>query len=213
MANVYLPINISLKDRKVLVVGGGTVALRKVETLMDYEADITVVAPKLVDKIQYHAERKAIKTDQREYKVGEAANFGLVISASDDHHVNKQVYDDCRAAGVPVNVVDNPALCDFIFPAVVRRDCLTVAVGTDARAPFLAGHLRLILENVFPEHWSKLAGLAARFRDRVQEYYKNSSDQKMAAYERFVSADWKTILKEDDKDAIEAEMQRLLRGE
>ena len=212
MANTYLPINISLADRKCLVVGGGNVALRKVETLLDYQCSITVVAPSLQDKIEYHAERGAVTVIKREYTIGEAARYGLVISASDSEDVNKQVYDDCRAAGVPVNVVDNPPLCDFIFPAVVRRDCLTVAVGTDGKAPFLAGHLRHILENLFPEHWDKLMKLAAKYRERVQEYHHGNPEQKMAAYERFVEADWKAIIKEKNDDAIEGELQRLLRG-
>ncbi len=212
MANTYLPINLSLKKRKVLIVGGGAVAQRKVETLLDYEANITLVAPKLADKIAYYGERELIKIEKREYKVGEAATFGLVIGASDDNHVNQQVHADAMSAGVPVNIVDNPELCDVIFPAVVRRDCLTVAVGTDAKAPFLSSHLKLILENVFPEHWDKLAKLAAKYRGYVQEFHKGSAEQKNAAYERFVAADWKSIIKEKDNDAIEAELQRLLRG-
>ena len=213
MANEYLPINLSLKKRKVLIVGGGNVALRKVETLIDYEADLTVVAPKLADKIDYYGERKLLKAEKREYAVGEAAKYGLVIGASDDEAVNRQVHDDAVEAGIPVNIVDNPELCDVIFPAILKRNCLTLAVGSDGRAPFLASHLKLILENIFPGHWDKLADLAAKYRDRVQEYYRNNADQKMAAYERFVAADWKTIIKEKNEDALEAELQRLLRGE
>ncbi len=213
MANTYLPISISLKKRTILVVGGGNVALRKIETLLDYESDITVVTPSTIDKVGYYAERGLIKLEKREYKIGEAARFGLVISASDNEAVNRQVAEDSRKAGVPVNVVDNPPLCDFIFPAVVRRDCLTVSVSSDGKAPFLSGHLRYILENVFPEHWNELAGLAATFRVRAREYYKDNSEKRMAAYGRFVEADWKEILKKKDPDALEAELQRLLRGE
>lgn len=213
MKNRFLPISISLKDRKVLVVGGGAVAQRKIETLFDYECDVTLVAPKLADKVEYYGERGLVKIEKREYREGEAAEYGLVISASDDEKVNRQVYDDAKKAGIPINVVDNPALCDVIFPAVVKRDCLTVSVSSDGRAPFLSSHLKIILDNVFPEHWTKLASLAAKFRDRVQEYHKNRPDQKLAAFERFVAADWKTIIKEKNDDALEAELQRLLRGE
>ena len=213
MANTYLPISISLKNRKVLVVGAGNVALRKIEILLEYESDITVVSPSVSDKVGYYAEREMIKLHKREYKIGEAAGFGLVISASDSEAVNRQVHEDCQAARVPVNVVDNPPLCDFIFPAVVRRDCLSVAVCSDGKAPFLSGHLRFVLENIFPDHWNELAVQAANFRVRVQEYYKGNSEQKMAAYGRFVEADWKEILKKKDPDALEAELQRLLRGE
>jgi siroheme synthase-like protein len=213
MANTYLPISISLKDRPCLVVGGGKVALRKIDTLLDYESDVTVVAPEPVEKTEYYAGKNKIKLHKRSYRSPEARDFGLVISASDDHGVNTTVYEDCRVAGVPVNVVDNPALCDVIFPAVVKRDCLTVAVSTDGKAPFLAGHLRLILEGVFPERWSKLAKTAAQFRAMVQSTWQGQPYKKADAYERFVTTDWQAVLKEKKGEALRQYLEELVKGE
>ena len=212
MANKYLPISISLKARPCLVVGGGNVALRKIETLLEYDSRITVVAPEPVDKIEYYAGKEKLKLERRAYRSPEAQQYGIVISASDDNDVNEAVYKDCKAAGIPVNVVDNPAMCDVIFPAVLKRDCLTVAVSTNGKAPFLSGHLRLILEGVFPERWSKLAKMAARFRARVQKQFKDQPEQKAAALERFLNADWNTLLKEKSSDEIEQELEKLLKG-
>jgi len=212
MANTYLPIGLSLKKRSCLVVGGGKVALRKVDTLLDYDSKITVITPEPVEKIEYYASKGKLKLERRAYCSPEAETYGIVISASDDSTVNKTVYEDCRAAGVPINVVDNPALCDVIFPAVIKRDCLSVAVSTDGKAPFLSRHLRLILEGVFPERWNRLAKLASKFRIKVQKKWIGQPEEKAAAIERFLNADWQTILKEKSSDEIERKLEDFLNG-
>ncbi len=203
MANQFLPISISLTARRCLVVGGGRVALRKIDTLLNYDSDITVIAPEIDDKIDYYATKNSLKVIRREYKSPEAAEYRLVISASDNMDVNRQVSDDCKKEGVPVNVVDKPSLCDFIFPAVIRRDCLTVSVSTDGKAPFLSGHIRMILENIFPENWNKVARYATAFREKVQSRLKGDLTKKTEAYARFLEADWKEIIKEKSGTEIE----------
>ncbi|MEW5796955.1 MAG: bifunctional precorrin-2 dehydrogenase/sirohydrochlorin ferrochelatase [Candidatus Zixiibacteriota bacterium] len=206
----YMPISIALTGRPTLVVGGGQVALRKIGTLLDYGCEITVVAPEVADKIQYFADSGRITLHKRKYESPEAGGYRLVISACDETAANRQVSDDCRKAGVLVNVVDQPALCDFIFPAVIRRDCLTAAVSTDGKAPFMAGHLRLILEDIFPSHWNKLMPLAVRFRKIVQERWKNDLHQKTVCFAQFLEADWKSLLKEKNPGAIDAELEMML---
>jgi siroheme synthase-like protein len=210
MANKFMPINIYLADRACLVVGGGNVAYRKINTLLDYECKITVVAPEAIDQIKYFAERGFIKLEIRSYKSPEAASYGIVIAASDDMSLNKQIYDDCKSAGVPINVVDTPKLCDFTFPAVLKRDCLTIAVSTDGKAPFLAGRLRMIMETVFPERWGKIARIAADYRKQVLRRWKDNPDQKVECYNRFLNADWKAILEEMSDQEIQEEIGRLI---
>ena len=212
MANKFLPITLSLKNRPVLIVGGGGVALRKIDILLEYECDITVIAPEAVEKIEYFAGKDRLKLIKKEYESPEAASYGLVISASNNQALNRQVSEDCKNAGVPVNVVDSPTLCDFIFPAVVKRDCLTVAVSTDSKAPFLAGHLRLVMENIFPERWTKIAKLSAEFRKKVQRHWKNEPGKKAESINRFLNADWKTILKKMNDAEIKEELNSLLEG-
>jgi siroheme synthase-like protein len=141
----------------------------------------------------------------------ESAAYGLVVCATDDAELNRRVYEDAREAGALVNVVDDPPHCDFIFPAVLRRDCLTAAISTDGNAPFVSGHLRLVLENIFPEHWVRLMKLAASFRNRVREQWANDPEKKNACYAEFLEADWKRMLKELNNDQIEEELMRMLR--
>ncbi len=210
MPNKYLPVNISLKDRTCLVVGGGKVALRKIENLLDYDANLTVIAPELDKRIEFYAEKGKLKLEKRKYQSPEGATYGLVISASDDNAVNEQVSKDCRKAGVPVNVVDNPTLCDVIFPAVIKRDCLSIAVSTDGKAPFMSGYLRLILEDVFPERWSRIARLAATFRKKVGQRWPGEPTRRADCFNSFLNTDWKTLLDEKNDRELEEELDRLL---
>ena len=200
----------SLEGRKCLVVGGGSVALRKIETLLEYDTDVTVIAPEVEPQINYLAEKNVVKLEKREYSSPEAAAFGLVISATDDNSVNEQVAEDARGAGVLVNVVDKPALCDFIFPSLVRRNCLTVAVCTDGKAPFMSANLRAILENVFPKHWERIMSLAADYRAMVMQRWPDDAVQKAECYQRFVSADWNAMLGEMNNADIRDELSKLL---
>lgn len=185
-------------------------ALRKIEILLNFEVDMTVVAPEPENKITYHARHKKLKLEKREYKSPEASEYGLVISASDDRDVNKKVHDDCLKANIPVNVVDNPDLCTFIFPAIIMRDCLTISMLSDGKAPFLSGQLRAILEDLFPDHWSKIAHYAALFRIKVNRRWKGEPQKKADCFARFVGADWKKLLKELSESEIDEELDNFL---
>jgi siroheme synthase-like protein len=210
MAIKYLPINLSLKEIKILVIGGGNVALRKIETLLDYGADITCIALQPVDKVDYFGSKDKIRLEKRAYMAGECTDYGLVISASDNELLNKQVHEECTKAGVLVNIVDNPKLCTFTFPATMRRDCLSIAISTDGKAPFLSAHLRQILDSIFPKRWEKIAKLAAEFRRMAQERWKDDLEARTVALDNFLAADWKTLIKEKDDQALHQEMERLL---
>jgi len=205
-----MPLSLRMKGRKCLVVGGGKVALRKVESLLEHDTNITVVAPECENKLEYHANRGRIALEKREYRSPEASKYGLVISCTDDTDLNLQVSEDCRSAGVPVNVADAPDLCDFIFPSVVRRDCMTVAIATDGRVPFISGHLNLVLDTIFPKHWEKLMKHATVFRKRVQERWAGDTEQKNACYGRFLDADWKRILESKTEEEVTRELDSML---
>lgn len=213
MPNKYLPININTRHFKILMVGGGKVALRKIETLIDFEADITVIAPEPIDKVEYFASKNRIKLEKRAYASPESKQYDLVISASDREDINRQVYDDCQSNGTLVNVVDNPALCTFIFPAMMKRESLSIAVSTDGKAPFLAAHLRLIMENLFPEHWNKIARLAGNFRQMVQDRWKDNLKERLASFDRFLEADWKSLIKIKNETQLQEELNSMLEPE
>ncbi len=211
MSHEYMPISLTMKGRKCLVVGGGTIASRKVETLLTYNTKVTVVAPEIdADLTKLEGENLTLK--KREYKSPEAATFDLVIAASDNDQLNRQVCEDARGAGVLVNVVDAPSFCDFIFPAVIRRDCLTTSISTDGKAPFMSANLRAILENMFPKHWNRMMAMAAIYRQKVQKSFPEDQGKKASAYTKFVEADWSKILDEMNNAEIEAELDEWLKA-
>lgn len=207
MAHLYMPVSISLKDRNCLLVGGGEVALRKIETLLNYESNITVIAPEVIKRIRYLVDQGSIAWEKREYQLRDATSFGIVISASSDNRVNETVYNDCQNAKIPVNVVDNPRLCDFIFPAVLRRDSLSIAISTDGKAPFLSRHLRLILEDIFPDRWKRITKLAGKFRKIVRKRWPDDLNKRTKSFENFLTSDWEAKLQKEKNQELEMDKE------
>ncbi|WP_275626928.1 siroheme synthase CysG [Pseudomonas sp. 273] len=163
-----LPLFHVLRGRRALLVGGGEVALRKARLLDSAGAVLRVVAPQVHSELRELVEQGAGELLERRYAEGDLADCVLAIAATDDEPLNAQVSRDAHARGVPVNVVDAPALCSVIFPAIVDRSPLLVAVSSGGDAPVLARLLRARLETWIPATYGQLAGLASRFREAVK---------------------------------------------
>jgi precorrin-2 dehydrogenase / sirohydrochlorin ferrochelatase len=172
------PVFLRLEGRRCLVVGGGEVAERKIEKLLESGARVMVVAPRVTEAIKEMDSRNDIVLDEREYIDGEAAAYYLVIAATNIPAVNKRVSEDADMAGRPVNVVDVPPLCSFYVPSIVRRGDLQIAVSTAGAAPSLAKKIRHDLECAFPESYSKLLELLRVFRDSLMEREPDESKRK-----------------------------------
>ncbi|MBD9501105.1 siroheme synthase CysG [Pseudomonas sp. BGr12] len=165
----FLPLFHILRGRRALLVGGGDVALRKARLLSDAGAVLRVVAPEVHSELRELIEEGAGELLLRPYAQGDLQDCVLVIAATDDEPLNAQVSRDASERGIPVNVVDAPALCSVIFPAIVDRSPLVVAVSSGGDAPVLARLLRAKLETWIPATYGQLAGLASRFRERVKQ--------------------------------------------
>jgi precorrin-2 dehydrogenase/sirohydrochlorin ferrochelatase len=149
---------LDLTERPVLVVGGGRVALEKVEGLLECGAHVTVVAPEIVPEL----ERLPVELVRREYRPGDLSGRFVVVAATSTTSVNRSVYRDAEARALLCNVVDVPELCSFILPAVHRQDPIAVAISTGGASPALAQRLRDEIATVVrPEH----ADLARRLRE------------------------------------------------
>lgn len=154
------PVFLAVAGRRCLVVGGGAVALRRVEGLVAAGARVRVVAPRVLERVRELAE---VTVEQRPYRRGEVAGHWLVVAATDDPAVNQAVSDDADAAGVWVNRVDDAAAGSFTVPAVARRGPVTVAVATGGRSPALATWLRRrVEEELGPEHLTLLELVSER---------------------------------------------------
>lgn len=164
----YLPIFIDLRDRPVVVVGGGAVAMRKVEMLLRAHARVSVVAPELEPTLAAYRDRGRIDYRPVPFSPAQLDGAVLVVSATDEIEVNTAVAAAARERGIWVNVVDDGANSQFIFPAIVDRSPLIVAVGTSGNSPTLARRVRTQIEALLPERLGHLAGYAGRWRDAVK---------------------------------------------
>lgn len=167
----FLPLFFDLKGRKALIVGGGEVALRKARLVARAQAQVSVISLELHDGIKEIIEQSKGELIEGRYDGQDLSGYALVVAATDDQSINKAVSADAKKAGIPVNVVDQPDLCSFIFPAIVDRSPVIAAVSSGGASPVLARLLRAKLEAVIPASYGRLASLAEKYRQKVKDKF------------------------------------------
>ena len=183
------PLFVELKDRPCVVIGGGAVAERKVHALLTAGAAVTVVSPAVSPALAALAAAGRIAHVARAYTEGDLAAAALAFAATDDGAVNADVAREGRARGVWVNAADDPAHCDAILPAVLRRGDITVAVSTGGASPALARAVRERLERALPPAYEPLARLAAETRRELRAAGRHASvDDWLAALDEGLRA-------------------------
>ena len=181
----YLPIFMRIQGQKALVVGGGQVATRKIAMLLRAGANIRLVAQDVGLPLAEMLQDGDHEIFQRGYEKTDLDGVKLVIAATDDEQVNHQVYKHASKLNLPVNVVDNPSLCDFIFPSIVDRSPVVVAVSSSGHSPMLARLLRSRLETFIPSGYGKLASLLGEYREKVKQSIPLMS-QRMRFWEKIL---------------------------
>ncbi|HWE57898.1 MAG TPA: bifunctional precorrin-2 dehydrogenase/sirohydrochlorin ferrochelatase [Acidimicrobiales bacterium] len=187
VSETLYPVGLVVAGKRVVVVGGGTVAARKVEALVDAGARVTVVAPAIGAEVR----RLPVDLVERPYRTGDLEGAWLAIAATDDPEVNHLVHADGQGARVWVNAADDPAACDFTLPAVLRRGPVSVAVSTGGRSPALAGWLRDQVAAQLGDEIGQLAEMLSEARDELQ-----------AAGRSTEGLDWRRALDSDMLDLI-----------
>ena len=175
----YLPLFFDLKHRSVLLVGGGDVALRKARLLIRAGAQVTVVAHSVNDELARLLATHNGKVILGDYGAEQLRHKVLVLAATDDEVLNEQVYRDAVAMQIPVNVVDNPPLCTFIFPAIVDRSPIVIGISSGGQSPVLARILRSKLESQIPVSFSRLGALVGRLRDKVKDRFSSVNERRV----------------------------------
>ncbi|MEW6660399.1 MAG: bifunctional precorrin-2 dehydrogenase/sirohydrochlorin ferrochelatase [Thermodesulfobacteriota bacterium] len=200
------PVFVLLAGKPCLVVGGGNVAARKVQDLLQAGARVTVVSPALAPALTALAGQGTIRHLQGDFQEEQVAGMALVIGATDDMAVNARVSAAAKERGIWVNIVDQPELCTFIVPAQVRRGDLTLAISTGGASPALARKLREDLEDRFGPEYGPYLALMQAIRTRVLEARRGDPDN-APLFKRLVDSPLLAALRQGDLQ----EVRRLLR--
>ncbi len=206
-----LPLFLDLSDQPCLVVGGGEVAARKIRSLIDVGARVTIVAPVLGGAAAELAERHGLDVALREFEETDVRGRLLVIAATGDADVNRRAFAACRERRVLINTVDNPALCTAIFPSIVDRGPVTVAVSTGGASPTLARRIRAQIETLLPAATGRLAEFLGRRRARVRAAIPDI-DTRRRLWENALDSNVPALIADGNEQAADAEFERLASG-
>ena len=147
----FFPAYLKLDNKKILVIGGGKIAGDKISHLLDFTNNITVIAPKIDEKVKDLIEKNKLAFIKREYEKGDVEDFFIVVVAADDIELQKKVYNECQEKKILCNSVDSIEYCDFIFPSYIKKEDLIISFSTSGASPALSKYLRRAIENLIPE--------------------------------------------------------------
>lgn len=203
----YYPIFVEMKDRPCVVVGGGVVAERKVETLLKAGAAVTVISPSLIRPLQSRVAAGNVRYIEREYRPGDLVGYEMAFVATDDKKVNPVVAQEARERGVWINAADDPSHCDFILPSVLQRGDLVVAVATGGSSPALSRAIREELESYFTKDYAELTEVAAEVR---RELSQRSVSPGAKAWRQALGKGYRQLIAEGKREQAKAHLMDTL---
>ena len=165
----YYPVYLNLAGKRCVIIGGGVIAQGKIGGLLQAGCRITVVSPEVTPGIRQAAQRGDIVWLERTYRPGDLEGAFIGVAATNVWHINREIYEEAERLGVLLNVVDDPDLCSFIAPSVVKREPVTLAISTGGASPALARKLRETLAQAEALEWADLADVLAQARRVVKE--------------------------------------------
>lgn len=208
---VYFPLLLNLKNYPCLVVGGGKVAFRKVISLRDFQAKVTVISPKFCEPLLELNKKRKVKIIQKVYSKEYLKNYNIVFCATDNPKINKMVRKDCTEKNILLNVADIPELCDFILPAIVKRGDLTISVSSQGTAPFYVKEIKNKLDHIFPVYHEEIIELAGEFRNLIlSDKMFKAPKLKEEAFMKFFMVDWKKVLANGGRKNANKYLQSIL---
>ena len=200
----YFPFFMELSKQSVLLIGGGEVAERKLDLLLKANANVTIVSPKFTSYIEELFVNKNINPIKDYYNIKHLTNssFAFVIAATNDESLNEQIAKDSNDNHILVNVVDKPKICDFIFPSILERGPITVAVSTGGSSPVLARMLRTKLETMIPGAYGRLAKIVSENRIPVRKKLVNSKSNGIFWEQMLNGKFLELVLSGQDEEAV-----------
>ncbi len=206
----FYPVMVDLTGKRCLVVGGGAVAERKVALLVECGADVEVVSPTTTARLAGLAMAGRIRLRRRPVRPADLPGAFLVVVATDDPEVNREVAERVRSAGGLVNVADDPEACTFLVPSVVRRGDLTIAISTGGGSPALAKKLRQRLEQTIGPEYEAFVGALRLLRERTRQVVADPAERQ-AIYRRAVDSDLFEHAARGDSAAVAARIEDLVK--
>jgi precorrin-2 dehydrogenase/sirohydrochlorin ferrochelatase len=205
----YYPVQLDIRGRACLVVGGGAVGTRKVQTLVACGARVTVVSPAVSDTLKQLAAQGRIVLKQREYLSEDMEKTFLVIGATDDEALNRRIHADAEARRVLCNIADRPESCNFILPSILKRGDLLITVSTSGKSPAFAKELRRRLETQFGDEHGTFLELMGAIRERLLAR-QHAPEAHKHLFEALIDSNLLELLRTHNHREINALLERLL---
>ncbi len=165
----YFPFFVDIEEQNCLIVGGGIVALRKVEVLLPYGPDMTVISPEFVPELRMLAETSSVRLEERAFSMEDLTGRDFVIAATDDPELNRQISLTCKKDRIPVNVVDVKDECSFIFPSIVRDGDIVIGISSGGKSPAVTQYLKKQIRKGIPDGYGQLVRQLGEYRDFVKQ--------------------------------------------
>jgi precorrin-2 dehydrogenase/sirohydrochlorin ferrochelatase len=198
----YYPVNLDIRGRPCLVVGGGLVGARKVGILKKCGARVTVVSKAMVPALEKLAENEEIVLKQRPYRSEDVAGNFLVIGATDDESLNRKIHADAEKEHILCNIADRPQICNFTLPAIVQRGDFVLAISTAGKSPAFAKHVRRLLEAQFGPEYGELLNLMGAVRKKLlAEAHEPEAHKPL--FEQLIAGGLLNLMKENRIDNID----------
>jgi precorrin-2 dehydrogenase/sirohydrochlorin ferrochelatase len=205
----YYPVNLDITGRPCLVVGGGPVGARKAATLVDCGAAVTVASPKMCKELVEMEKAGSARLLRQEYDSSLMEGAFLVIGATDDEAINRQISLDANARGVLCNIADRPALCNFVLPAIVRRGDLMLAVSTAGQSPAFAKRLRKELTEKYGPEYADFLEIMGQVRKRLLAE-AHAPEEHKDLFEKLIDEGLLEMAKKKDVEAVDRLLTSIL---
>ena len=205
----YYPINLDICNKTCVVVGGGTVGTRKVETLLNCGAKVTVISPEITPRLQTLLNENKIKIKKRAYESLDLSDAFLVIGATDNEQLNRQIHGDAEKRNMLCNIADRPKSCNFILPSIIQRGDLVFTISTSGKSPAYAKHLRQTLEGLFGEEHAVFLRLMGKIREKLLKEDHEPEFHK-PIFEKLIADDLVEKIKQNDIIAINTCLKKIL---
>jgi len=205
----YYPVSLDIKNRKCLVVGGGGVGARKVVTLLDSGAKVTVISPVVRRSLLELADRGLITLEKRPYRKTDLDGMFLVIGTTDDEELNRQISIDAEKLNMLCNIADRPKVCNFILPSIVNRGDLTISISTSGKSPALAKKLRIELKEQFGNEYAELLRLMGAIREKLLSQ-KHEPEAHKHLFEQLITRSLLDMIRGNRKGEIDSLLSEVL---